>query len=119
VIRKILGVGAAIYFAALAIVGAQMAPTPANSPQQEAKADPALIDQGKKTYAEKCSHCHGFGMVSAGTVAPDLRKFPDDKSRFVTTVKLGKNNRMPPWGDILNDEQIDEIWFYASSRRTP
>ena len=66
----------------------------------------AQIDHGKSTYAEKCSHCHGPNMMNSGTITPDLRAFPDDKTRFVTTVKTGKNNRMPPWGDILNDDDI-------------
>jgi mono/diheme cytochrome c family protein len=57
-------------------------------------------------------------MVTAGTVAPDLRAFPDDNARFVTTVKHGKNN-MPPWKDILSDQEIMEIWAFVSSRRKP
>jgi mono/diheme cytochrome c family protein len=117
---KLLSWGAAAYFAALTftltLAGAQTA-SPANEPQQKSDAEPAL--NGKAIYAEKCSHCHGFGMVSAGTVAPDLRKFPDDRPRFFTTVKTGKNNRMPPWGDLLSDEQIEAIWSYASSQRKP
>jgi mono/diheme cytochrome c family protein len=48
-----------------------------------------------------------------------LRRFPDDKARFVNTVKAGKNNRMPPWGDVLNDEEIAELWAYVSSQRKP
>jgi cytochrome c55X len=77
------------------------------------------IDHGKATYAQKCSHCHGPSLMNSGTVTPDLRGFPDDKSRFVTTVKQGKNNRMPPWGDILSDEEIIDLWAYVSSRRKP
>ena len=77
------------------------------------------IDHGKATYAQKCSHCHGPSLMNSGTVTPDLRGFPDDKSRFVTTVKQGKNNRMPPWGDILSDEEITDLWAYISSRRRP
>jgi len=76
----------------------------------------AQIDHGKSTYAEKCSHCHGPNMVTGGTVAPDLRAFPDDNARFVNTVKHGKNN-MPPWKDILSDQEITEIWAFVSSRR--
>ena len=115
---KLLGLGAAACFAALTftLAVAQTA-SPANESQQKSDAEPAL--NGKAIYAEKCSHCHGFGMVSAGTVAPDLRKFPDDRPRFFTTVKTGKNNRMPPWGDLLSDEQIEAIWSYASSQRKP
>jgi mono/diheme cytochrome c family protein len=39
--------------------------------------------------------------------------------RFVTTVKQGKNNKMPPWGDILSDDEITDLWAYVSSRRKP
>ena len=77
----------------------------------------AQIDNGKATYTKTCSHCHGPNLVNPGTIAPDLRGFPDDKPRFVTTVKQGKNNRMPPWGDILSDDEITDLWAYVSSRR--
>lgn len=89
------------------------------SAQKDAGFDQALIEQGKAGYAEKCSHCHGPGMANSGTITPDLRKFPDDKERFFTTVKSGKNNKMPPWGDILTDEQITSLWAYVSSQRNP
>lgn len=106
-------------FAAVTMTASAQTPTPAALPQQNPGADQAQIDQGKVIYAQKCSHCHGPNMVSGGAVAPDLRRFPDDRDRFFTTVKLGKNNRMPPWGDLLSDEQIATLWAFASSRRTP
>ena len=86
--------------------------------QQQDGTDQVKIDQGKQTFAQKCSHCHGPNMVNSGTITPDLRRFPDDEPRFVTTVKQGKNGRMPPWGDILNDEDLSALWAYVSSRRT-
>ena len=89
----------------------------AKADEQNAGDVQAQIDHGKITYAEKCSHCHGPSMLNPGTITPDLRAFPDDKTRFVTTVKNGKNNRMPPWGDILNDDEITDLWAYISSRR--
>jgi mono/diheme cytochrome c family protein len=89
------------------------------SEQQGSNGDQASIDEGKHTFAEKCSHCHGPNMVNAGTITPDLRKFPDDRARFVTTVKAGKNGRMPPWGDLLSDDQIAALWAFVSSRRSP
>ena len=91
----------------------------ASAQQQSAAADPTLINQGKALFAEKCSHCHGPNMVNAGTITPDLRKFPDDREHFFVTVKSGKNNRMPPWGDMLNDDQIAALWAYVSSQRKP
>ncbi|GLH77290.1 hypothetical protein SSBR45G_21980 [Bradyrhizobium sp. SSBR45G] len=86
--------------------------------QQDDNAAHNPVDLGKTTFAQKCSHCHGPNMVNSGTVTPDLRRFPDDQPRFVTTVKQGKNGRMPPWGDILSDDEIIALWAYVSSRRT-
>lgn len=103
-------------FAAVIIAGTAM--QRANA-QQNADIDQGKIDQGKAIYAGKCSHCHGPGMLNPGTITPDLRRFPDDRDRFVNTVKLGKNNRMPPWGDLLGDEEIASLWAYISSQRKP
>jgi mono/diheme cytochrome c family protein len=110
-------IAAAIYLAAAITASAQT--TPPATPPENAGADQAQIDQGKVTFAQKCSHCHGPNMVNGGTIAPDLRQLPDDRERFVTTVKLGKNNKMPPWGDLLSDEEIARLWTYVSSRRNP
>jgi mono/diheme cytochrome c family protein len=107
-----------------AVAAAFLAPmTMPAAAQQPNAGDPAQIapqiDHGKTTYAQKCSHCHGPNMVNSGTITPDLRVFPDDRTRFVTTVKQGKNGRMPPWGDILSDDEIADVWAYISSRRNP
>jgi mono/diheme cytochrome c family protein len=77
---------------------------PATAQQQAAVSDQVLIGPGRTIYAQKCGHCHGPNMVTAGTVAPDLRAFPDDNARFIATVKQGKNN-MPPWKSILTDQR--------------
>src|ERR1700682_5661889 len=115
---------AAAYLSAAAMTASAQTAAPAAMPQEKLSADQAQIDQGqidqgKVTFAQKCSHCHGFNMVNAGTIAPDLRRFPDDKERFFTAVKLGKNGKMPPWGDLLSDDQIACLWAYVASRRNP
>jgi mono/diheme cytochrome c family protein len=115
VIEKVSGWTAAF----IAAVAAAAMTIEAAAQQPAAGSDQAKIDLGKRTYAQNCSHCHGPNMVNAGTVTPDLRAFPDDPTRFVTTVKQGKNGKMPPWGDILSEEQIADIWAYVSSRRKP
>jgi mono/diheme cytochrome c family protein len=110
----------AALFAAVAVTVIARMTIPAAAQQQaNAAGDQAQLDQGKITYAQKCSHCHGPNMVNSGTITPDLRRFPDDRTRFVTTVKQGKNGKMPPWGDILSEDEIAGIWTYVSSRRTP
>jgi cytochrome c55X len=82
--------------------------------------DPAQIAKGKALYGTNCLHCHGINMVTPGTAAFDLREFPhDDKARFVNSVTHGKNNRMPPWGDILKPEDIDNLWAYVLTGGKP
>ena len=106
-------------FAVAGFVATAMTANAQTATPEATSADQAQIDLGKTTYAEKCSHCHGPGMLNPGTITPDLRKFPDDKERFVSIVKQGKNNKMPPWADLLNDDQIGTLWVYISSRRRP
>ena len=78
------------------------------------RADPAAVIQGRALYLRHCSHCHGFNMVTPGTIAPDLRQFPRHaKERFLTAVLYGKNNRMPPWGEVLSRDDIDALWAYV------
>jgi mono/diheme cytochrome c family protein len=87
----------------------------AASEQPEAE----MVEKGKALYAHHCSHCHGFNMVNAGTIAYDLRQFPhNDKPRFVHSVTEGKNGRMPQWGDLLKPQEIDEIWAYVQTGGT-
>ena len=82
-------------------------------------ADAARITAGEALYANHCSHCHGFAMVTSGNVIPDLREFSGDEARFVDTVTHGKNGRMPPWGDVLSPPEIKQLWAYIHSKRQP
>jgi mono/diheme cytochrome c family protein len=109
----------AAHFAAVAVMAIAQLTIPSAAQQPSAGGDQAQVDQGKVSYAQKCSHCHGPNMVNSGTITPDLRAFPDDRTRFITTVKQGKNGKMPPWGDILSEQEIDDIWAFVSSRRKP
>src|SRR5713101_4946364 len=62
-------VAAAAYLAAAAITASAQTATPAATTPPNAGSDQAQIDEGKVTFAQKCSHCHGFNMVNAGTIA--------------------------------------------------
>jgi mono/diheme cytochrome c family protein len=35
----------------------------------------------------------------------------NDRAKFDTTVRNGRN-QMPPWKGALSDEEIDELWAY-------
>ena len=102
-----------------AVAATSIMPIPVAAQQPGANDLQGEADQGRTTYAKNCSHCHGPNMVNSGTITPDLRTFPDDKMRFVTTVKHGKNGKMPPWSDILNEQEIADVWAFVASRRKP
>jgi cytochrome c55X len=107
-----LGGVAALAFALIAARSAVGNDTP--RPTEAIGSEAEQVQSGKALYAQHCSHCHGFGMVNAGNVVPDLREFPaDKKQRFADTVTHGKNNRMPPWGDVLSPAEIEALWAYV------
>jgi mono/diheme cytochrome c family protein len=82
-----------------------------------APAEAAQVERGRRIYSDRCSHCHGLNMVTGGNVTYDLREFPrNQQERFFESVTNGKNNRMPPWGDVLTQEEIGDVWAYVLSR---
>ena len=73
---------------------------------------PQQIEAGAKIFARNCSPCHGPHMRDPGS-AFDLRQFPHDAhDRFVVSVTRGKN-QMPPWGDLLKQDEVEALWAYV------
>ena len=74
------------------------------------------VDQGRDTYQDLCSSCHGRDMVNSGTLSFDLRKFPkDDFARFKASVLNGKGTAMPAWAGKVSDEDLANLWAYVRS----
>jgi mono/diheme cytochrome c family protein len=81
-----------------------------------ARAADGDVDQGRDTYQDLCSTCHGRDMVNPGTLSFDLRKFPkDDFARFRTSVLSGKGTAMPAWAGKVSDEDLTNLWAYVRS----
>jgi mono/diheme cytochrome c family protein len=73
--------------------------------------DKAKIEAGENVYNTNCAICHGDQLKSSGQF-PNLRRLTaNDRERFDTTVRNGRN-QMPPWKGVLSDEEIDQIWAY-------
>jgi cytochrome c55X len=106
-----------VVIAAATLVGwSALAQETASPVSRQGESADVMIDKGKTLYVRHCIHCHGINMVTQGTVAFDLRKFPqNDEARFVQSVTHGKNDRMPPWGDVLTRQEIEELWAYVRS----
>ena len=79
---------------------------------QDESFTPVQIEKGARIYERTCAPCHGPRMADPQGAA-NLRTFPrDQKSRFVVLVTKGKNN-MPPWGDVLQPDDIEALWAYV------
>jgi mono/diheme cytochrome c family protein len=108
-IRRVAEI-ASSHFALLAMTAIFLA---TSLPARAADGD---VDQGRDTYQDLCSTCHGRDMVNAGTLSFDLRKFPkDDFARFKTSVLNGKGTAMPSWAGKVSDEDIANLWAYVRS----
>ncbi len=80
---------------------------------------------GKETYTMYCAMCHGISGDGVGTVTLDrpARSFIDGGFSFGNTVEaISKTTRsgipgtpMPPFADVLDDEQISKIASYVRS----
>jgi mono/diheme cytochrome c family protein len=76
--------------------------------------DRAQVDAGESVYNDNCQICHGERLVSTGQTF-DLRRLTEnDRARFDSSVRNGKN-QMPPWKGVLTDEEIDQAWHYIRS----
>lgn len=73
---------------------------------------PEQIRRGATLYSKNCAACHGVHMKGPEW-AIDLTTFPrDERARFVDSVTHGKNT-MPPWGDVLSQDDIAALWSYV------
>ena len=77
---------------------------------------PDLAARGRTLYLSHCMRCHGPNMITPGTIAYDLRKFPaDQKDRFVVSVLNGKG-AMPAWSGAVTGDDVDALWAYVLTR---
>ena len=73
---------------------------------------PEQVEKGSALYAIHCATCHGTHLANPPW-AVDLGGFPrGDHARFVDTVSNGVRG-MPPWGDVLNPDDIEALWAYV------
>jgi mono/diheme cytochrome c family protein len=93
-------------------VGAMILFVPTASAQDAASApEKARIEAGENVYNNNCQNCHGDRLVNTGQTFDLRRLTAGDRARFDTSVRNGRN-QMPPWKDVLSDEEIDQVWHY-------
>jgi mono/diheme cytochrome c family protein len=85
---------------------------------------PEAIAAGERLYNKFCLQCHGAtgdGMSPRwGRIGADLRRFWRGYTEFVNIVAAGRpEKRMPPWGEVLSADQINEIGAYVETFSQP
>jgi mono/diheme cytochrome c family protein len=82
--------------------------------------DTTAVDEGRKLYWKWCVQCHGSKADGVsprfGDYAKDLRRWWGGYPKFVVTVLNGRpQQRMPPWGGVLDEDQIAQIGAYLET----
>ena len=81
---------------------------------------------GEKLFTNYCISCHGENLDGRGRVSRMLDPLPRDfskpqfvasyKDRFKTSIQNGvKGTAMPPWKDILSEDEIDAVIQYIEN----
>jgi cytochrome c oxidase cbb3-type subunit 3 len=81
--------------------------------------DPDAIETGKQLYFTWCVQCHGHkanGESRFGKYAGNLTVFWRGYKEFVVIVTNGRvQNMMPPWKEVLDEENISKIGAYLET----
>jgi mono/diheme cytochrome c family protein len=111
---------------ALAAAGAGARDAPQGPLLPRDSADAAAF-RGGLVYANYCVTCHGMNADGNGRAArlyeprpANLRASDKDDAYMALIVrmggeKLGRSQKMPPWGEELTDEQIRDVVAFVRS----
>ena len=81
--------------------------------------DPEAIELGTRLYFTWCVQCHGHkanGESRFGKYAGNLTTFWRGYKEFVVIVTNGRvQNMMPPWKEVLDEENISKIGAYLET----
>ena len=122
---QVLAASAALWFCAAAA-----------APDQEKRSDGALLPRdsrdaaifrGGLVYANYCVTCHGINADGNGRAArlhtprPANLRASDKNDEYIRLIvlrggeALGRSPKMPPWGEELTDEQINDVVAFVRS----
>ncbi|MBI3278233.1 MAG: c-type cytochrome [Acidobacteria bacterium] len=86
----------------------------------QAPADPVVLAQGEKVFAQSCAigYCHGAG--GAGNRGPRLRGRTFEAARLDSVIRYGiPNSAMPGFNSRLKEDEIRAVNAYVMSLASP
>ena len=80
--------------------------------------DADAVALGRDYYDEFCGACHGYDGVPLLPGAPSFsegERLEKTDAELVKSIMEGKGDIMPPWKDMLSDEECESILLYLRS----
>ncbi len=78
--------------------------------------DDAALKVGERLYASYCTTCHGSDARGARGY-PNLRDddwlYGGEPENIKTTIMEGRKAAMPPWGEVLSDDDLFNVVSYV------
>ena len=127
---------ALLFFGLFAVACGGSEPAKTTEPAKtEKKAEPAKAaapaaatatakPDGKALYTQYCVACHGADGKGNNGLGGDYSKVLPERTddELIAAIKNGKTGdigAMPPWGAVLNDEQIQAVLTYVKAEFGP
>lgn len=97
---------------------------PLIAPAEAAKVQGVDVGAGKVVYRTYCVSCHQEdgrgGGTAAANFAGDRARLTKSDAELLRSIRLGKlETGMPPWGAILNEQQIQDVLAYIRDAFDP
>ncbi|MCG8324129.1 MAG: cytochrome-c oxidase, cbb3-type subunit III [Thiotrichales bacterium] len=87
-----------------------------SQPIEQVAMDPEALEIGKSLFSTYCTTCHGSDARGARGY-PNLRDndwlYGGTPEAIETTIIQGRTGAMPAWGEMLDDEKINDVTSYV------
>jgi cytochrome c oxidase cbb3-type subunit 3 len=80
--------------------------------------DNLLAEKGKALFAANCAVCHGMDgkgnpALGAPNLTDDIWLYGSGEATISETIRKGRNNHMPAWGEFLGDAKAHILAAYV------
>ncbi|MEO8835907.1 MAG: cytochrome-c oxidase, cbb3-type subunit III [Caldimonas sp.] len=92
----------------------------AQLPVEKLAGDRHALALGKVLFADNCAACHGSegrgnSLLGAPNLSDDDWLYGGDGQAILTTILDGRRGVMPPWGQVLGEQGVDNVAEYVIS----